>query len=243
MTESDINQLPMVIKKMEEAIVGIKKVQLEVDEWKNRALRAERENDRLIEKNKKIERTIAVMKSRDTRAQQQFADERDPADASGSRVRPSSRLAPRALSPQGNDEDTDGDPDMFLNELDDSKNDDDFLLEFDGGDSCTFLVSDQEESLLSEIPIEKKITTSDRRRSKKVTRKSVDPRERSRLNSKSNSKRFDDKRKKGPTPDNGDSSDENSSVEAMNILNGYLELRGQYDVSGRKNSRRDRGFN
>jgi len=248
MTGSNNNQLPSIIKKMEEAILDIKKVQSELEEWKSRALHAENLNERLTEKNQKSERKITTWKNRANRAvdtsHQPFVDERDPvntAGSRGSRARPSSRLAPRTLSPRGGDDDTDGNRSRLLNELDSSKHSDDLLLEFDGGDSCTFLVSDQEESLLSEIPIEKKMTSSDWRRSKKFNRTSAIPKVGSR-SIKSNSKRFDEKRKVSPTPGDTDSSDEDSSVEAMNILNGYLELRGQYDVSGRKNARRERGF-
>lgn len=249
MTETNTkDKLPNIIKSLEGALSGIKEYQTSAEEWKTRALRAESLNKQLTDKYLKSERKAMTWKNRAARAggepQQPSVEGRNPADMG---PRPSSRLIPRTLSPRrGGQLDTDDGSDHSS-----SKGNDDFLLDIDGGDSCTYLVSDQDESLLSEVPNvkenvaeEKKQTAFDKRRNRRANRTHTptETREKNKPNNNSNSKRFDEKRRTGPSPGDCDSSDDNSSIEAMNILNGYLELRGQYDVSGRKSARRERGF-
>lgn len=237
---NSIDNLSDIVRKLQEAISGIEEVKSEAEEWKNRAIFAESLNKRLIEKNQKSEHTINMWKNRATRAEdlsdKPLTEERNPPEIAGSRARPSSRLTPRTLSPQRDGDRTNSNFDTYLTKLDMSKDDDD-LLDFDGGDSCTFLVSDQEESLTTSDILNVK---ENRRRNIKGNRPSVNVNAKNKSTSRPSSKRLSEKKKLSPSY-GSESSDDDSSVEAMNILNGYLELRGQYDT-GRKSSRRERTF-
>ena len=148
MTDSNTNNdLSDVVESLEKSLVTLRGYQEEIEEWKTRALRIESLNEELTEKVQKSEHNAMLWKNRATRAGEEQStqpsddDERNPTESPilGA-TRPSSRLAPIALLSSQNR------LNMF-NDLNISKSDDDFLFELDGGDSCTFLVSDQEDSV------------------------------------------------------------------------------------------------
>lgn len=230
-----------IIRKLEESVAGIKKNQLEAEVWKQRAIAAEKRalnaenlNEQMEERFLKSKRIMSMWKNRvrcgGGLVEQPSVEDRNPAEEDDSRARSSSRRATKASR-----DDADGSSDNY-------STNDSHLLDLDD-DSCTYLVSDQEESTMSELCVVqgkksivgKKVVMSERRRSIKGNRLSIGSsreinKRPNKLYGKSNSERYNRKKKKNPTPGNGDSSEDDSSVEAMNILNGYLELKGKYDL-------------